>query len=112
MYLQVIVLIEEQRKDIQDFCPNIRDRVDCATFEQKREVINVLDVRGTLANENDEKVVNVKCLIGQPQVSVVRTLPLSNNHKGTSIRLKARLVLSIVADFSRAASFDISQLCS
>jgi hypothetical protein len=61
---------------IEEFCSKIRDNLDYATFEGKRRIIDLLDVRGTLAVENDEKVIYVKCLISQQRLSLVQTSPL------------------------------------
>jgi len=77
-HLQTTVLSDDQIEDIKAFCDEIRDRLDNATFEQKRQLIDMLDVRGTLAIENEEKVVYVKCHLGQQLVSVARILPLSS----------------------------------
>ena len=54
----------------------------------------MLDVRGTLAIENEEKVIYVKCHLGQQLVSVARTLPWQCNHKGHPITISIRLVLT------------------
>jgi len=55
-----------------------REGLEVATFEQKRQLIDLLDVRGKLAIENDEKVVYIKCILGQQLLSVARTSPLSS----------------------------------
>jgi hypothetical protein len=57
-------------------------------------IIELLDVRGTLAIENEEKVIYVKCHLGQQLVSVARTLPWQCNHKGHPIVLRTRLVIA------------------
>jgi hypothetical protein len=54
----------------------------------------MLDVRGTLAIENDEKVIYVSCLISPEPVSLVLTSPLSNNHNRHPIIITARLLVS------------------
>jgi hypothetical protein len=77
-HLQTKVLSDEQIADIEAFCAQIRHGLEVATFEQKRQVIDLLDVRGTLAIENEEKVVYVRCLLGQQLLSVTRILPLSS----------------------------------
>jgi len=69
------VLSDDQIDGIKAFCDEIRDRLENATFEQKRQLIELLDVRGTLAIENEEKVIYVKCHLGQQLVSAARTLP-------------------------------------
>ncbi len=77
-HLKTTVLSDEQIEDIKAFCDEIRDRLENATFEQKRQLIEMLDVRGTLAIENEEKVIYEKCHLGQQLVSVARTLPSLN----------------------------------
>ena len=61
----------------------------------------MLDVRGTLAIENEEKVVYVKCHLGQQLVSVARILPWQCNHKGHPIILRTRLIIAPTDIFSR-----------
>jgi len=77
-HLQTTTVTIEQIAGIEAFCAKIREGLDIATFEQKRQVIDMLDVRGKLAIENDEKVVYVKCILGQQLLSVARTSPLSS----------------------------------
>jgi len=43
------------------------------TFDDKRQILDLLDVRGKLAVENGGKVVYVKCLIARQQLLVVTT---------------------------------------
>jgi site-specific DNA recombinase len=63
---------------IEEFCAHIRENLEYATFEGKRRILELLDVRGTLAVEDDQKVVYVSCLITPQPVSLVLTLPLSS----------------------------------
>jgi len=77
-HLQATVLSDEQIEDIEAFCAQVREGLENATFEQKRQLIDMLDVRGKLAIENDEKVVYVKCFLGQQLLSVARTSPSLN----------------------------------
>jgi len=77
-HLRETILSDEQILDIEAYCTEIRQNLECTTFKQKRQIIDMLDVRGTLAIENDEKVVYVKCILGQQLLSVARTSPLSN----------------------------------
>ena len=66
-----------------------------ANFEQKRQLIEMLDVRGKLSIENQEKVVYVKCILGKELLSVARTLLSSNNHNRHPIAITARLVIMV-----------------
>ena len=71
----------------------MRRGLENANFEQKRQLIEMLDVRGKLSIENQEKVVYVKCILGQQLLSVARTSPSSNNHNRHPIAITARLML-------------------
>jgi hypothetical protein len=74
-------------------CDSIRDRVDTASFEEKRHLIELFDVRGKLAIENEEKVVHVTCLLEPRPVSLALTLLSSSRQQVNSIELTARVVL-------------------
>jgi site-specific DNA recombinase len=74
-HLKTQVISDDDIAEIETFCADIRDRLDETSFEVKRQIIEFLDVRGKLAIENDEKVVYVKCHLGQQRLSVVRTSP-------------------------------------
>lgn len=90
---QTITISEELRADIKAFYPEIIDRLENPIFEQKRQLIDMLDVRGKLAIENEEKVVYVKCILGQQLLSVARTSPLSTTgNRQQPIVIRARLV--------------------
>jgi hypothetical protein len=67
----------------------IRDRLDWATFEGKRRILEMLDVRGTLAIESDEKVIYLSCLIAPQPVSLALILPLTSCHGQNTITLTA-----------------------
>jgi site-specific DNA recombinase len=77
-HLQTKVLTDEQVADIEAFCAQVRQGLEYATFEQKRQIIDLLDVRGKLAIENGERVIYVSCLISPEPVSLARTSPLSS----------------------------------
>ena len=83
----------EHIENIEAFCAQVRDGLGNATFGQKRQLIDMLDVRGKLAIANDEKVVYVKWILGQQLLSVARTSPSSNVDWQNSVELTARFVL-------------------
>jgi hypothetical protein len=91
--IENVILSESQMEEIQKFCDGIRDRVDIASFEEKRQLLELLDVRGKLAVENDEKVVHVTCLIKLQPVSLARTSHWRCNHKGTQYLVAATLII-------------------
>jgi len=77
-HLASITITDEQLEEIEAFCAQIRTGLDMVTPEVKQQIIELLDVRGKMALENNEKVVYVKCLLGQQRLSVVATSPLSS----------------------------------
>jgi len=76
--LQTVILSDEQMEHIEVFCTQIQRKLESATFEQMCQLIDMLDVHGTLAIENEEKVVYVKCHLGLQLLSVARTSHLSS----------------------------------
>lgn len=75
-HLGTITYSDQDLVIIEEFCAHIRENLDYATFEGKQRILELLDVRGTLAIEDDQKVVYVSCLITPQPVSLVLTLPL------------------------------------
>jgi len=76
-HIQTLVITDEQIEEIEAFCTEIRDGLDEATFEEKRQILELFDVRGKLAIENNEKVIYISCnLLNEPQRrSLVQTSP-------------------------------------
>ena len=96
-FLEQLVLSDAQVEDIRLFCETIKDVLDTATFEQKRQVLEMLDVRGTLAIEDNERVIYVKCLVTpQQRLSLLPTSPSSNTGETATI-----LFASLSTDPSR-----------
>ncbi|HUV92965.1 MAG TPA: hypothetical protein VMV80_07755, partial [Anaerolineales bacterium] len=57
-----------QIEKIEAFCTQIRDGLDEATFEEKRQILELFDVRGKLAIEKNEMVIYISCnLLNEPQ---------------------------------------------
>jgi site-specific DNA recombinase len=71
-------LSDEQINYIQEFCAKIGRGLEIADFVTKRKIIELLDVRGKFAIENDEKVLYLRCLIEQQPVSLQQISPLLN----------------------------------
>ena len=94
-YLQELTYTDADIVTIEKFSAKINHNLDMATFEGKRRILDMLDVRGTLAIENDERVLYVSCLIAPQQVS----LALTSHWRCTGNRqqlyvLTARLVVN------------------
>jgi hypothetical protein len=75
---QDIGVTDEQIAAIETFCADMREGLDSATFEDKRRYFELLDVRGKLAVEDGEKVIYIKCKLGEQRLLQIQTLPSSN----------------------------------
>ena len=71
--IEKLTLTDDQIAEIQEFCDGIRDRVDTANFDEKRQLLELFDVRGKLAIENNEKVIHATCILQPRPVSLVLT---------------------------------------
>ena len=76
--IEKLTLTDDQISEIQEFCDGIRDRVETASFDEKRQLLELFDVRGKLAIENNEKVIHATCLLQLQPVSLALTSHLSN----------------------------------
>ena len=76
--IEKLTLTDDQISEIQEFCDGIRDRVDTASFDEKRQLLELFDVRGKLAIENNEKVIHATCLLQLQPVSLALTSHSSN----------------------------------
>jgi site-specific DNA recombinase len=93
-HVRKATITDEQLNLIEDFCAKIRPKLEEATFDTRRQIIELLDVRGKIAYENDEKVIYLKCLITpeqQPLLPIVISHS-SNLHWHTPVELTAKVV--------------------
>ena len=90
-YVRHVTMTDDQLSYIEEFCAKIRTGLDNADFNAKRQIIQLLDIRGKIAFENGERVLYLKCLIElrEPQ-AVSRSL---NVDWQNSVELTVRLVL-------------------
>jgi len=65
-------------RQLKEYFAEIQDRLGDASFEDKRKVIDLLDVSGKLDIENDERVIYIKCLISPLQRLQMQTSHSSN----------------------------------
>ena len=70
----------------------VSDRFDTTDFDERRQLFEMFDVRGTLALENEEKVVNVSCLISPQPVSLALTSHLLNTGETGTLSCVCRLM--------------------
>ena len=75
-HIKQATMTDDQLTYIKKFCAKIRKGLDKADFNTKRQIIELLDVRGKYAYENGEKVIYIKCLLetSQEQQPVSRLL--------------------------------------
>ena len=60
-YIRKVNNTDAQLSDIEAFGAKIRDGIDAADFNVKRQIIELLDIHGKIALENREKVIYLKC---------------------------------------------------
>src|SRR4051794_15236917 len=70
---------DDQIAQIEAFCDEVCKGLDNATFEDQQRYIALLDVRGTLAIEDGEKVVYATCKIGKQRLLQIPTSPSSES---------------------------------
>ncbi|MBK8421043.1 hypothetical protein [Candidatus Villigracilis saccharophilus] len=66
-HVRKVTMTDDQLSYIEAFCAKIKNGLEQADFNTKRQIIELLDVRGKIAFENNEKVLYLKCLISQQQ---------------------------------------------
>jgi hypothetical protein len=79
--LEISALSDEQVAEIEAFCAEVHDGHDgleYATFEDKQRYLELLDVHGTVAVEDDERVIYITCRLGKQRVVLIPTLPSSS----------------------------------
>ncbi|HND50383.1 MAG TPA: hypothetical protein PLL95_17575, partial [Anaerolineales bacterium] len=92
-HIRKVTLTDGQLTYIEAFCAKIRHGLDQADFNAKRQIIELLDVRGKIAFENNEKVLYIKCLITQPPLLPIVISPSSNIGAIATIRIACRPIL-------------------
>ena len=95
-HIRKVSMTDDQLSYIEAFCAKIRKGLNQADFNIKRQIIELLDVRGKIAFENNEKVLYLKCLI-QPNEYQQR-LPIVTSHSSNigaiaTIRIACRPIL-------------------
>ncbi len=86
--LEAQTLTEEQIQSLKDFAAEVAGGLEHADedFESRRQIIDTLDVRATLAVEDGDKVVYVRCMVGDGVLSIVNS---STEKKGEPGRWSA-----------------------
>ena len=81
VHIRHVTMTDDQLAYIEEFCTKIRRGLDHADFNAKRQIIELLDIRGKIAFENGQKVIYLKCLIDtqeQQQRLPIQISPSSN----------------------------------
>jgi len=68
-------LTEEQIECLEDFASRIAEGLEYADegFEKRRQVIEMLDVRATLAVEDSKQAAYMRCMLGEDSLSIATT---------------------------------------
>jgi hypothetical protein len=71
--LETVTLSDTQIATITDFAKEVSEGLEIAgqDFDARRHIIDLLDVRVTLAIEDDQKVACVRCLVDESVLSIV-----------------------------------------
>jgi len=90
--LETVTLSDTQIATIIDFTKEVSEGLEIADqdFDARRQIIDLLDVRATLAIEEGQKIVYVHCMVGEEE-----TLSIESS---TSRTVKGLLFLRGVAD--------------
>jgi len=77
--LEAATITDEQIRAVDEFAQCIQAGLQEAgqSFEAKRRILDLLDVRATLTVEDGEKVIYVRCLIDSKRLSIV---PITSEH--------------------------------
>jgi site-specific DNA recombinase len=77
-HIRKVAITDDQLTYIEAFCAKIQDGLDKADLYAKRKILELLDIHAKVAIESDEKVIYLKCLLGQQRVSLHPTSHSSN----------------------------------
>jgi len=90
--LEASIITDEQIETIELFASKVALGLPHMTFEQKRQLIDLLDVQATLAVEEGQKVVHVRCEIGEETLRIVST-NIDSDERYAPVVITDRLVL-------------------
>ena len=66
-------ITDEQIATIEEFASYVVEGLQHLAFEDKRRVINLLDVQGALDMEEGQKVIYVRCTVGEKTLDIAST---------------------------------------
>ena len=83
--LEAQILTDDEMQNLQAFAAEVAQGMDAAEhdFETRREIIELLNVEGTLAVEDEQKVIYVRCMLGDEELSIASKNTCS--HSGNSM---------------------------
>lgn len=67
--LAIVAFSNQQLAELKAFCAELGEGLEYATFEDKQCLLELLDVQGTVAVENDERVVYITCQLGKQRLA-------------------------------------------
>ena len=75
-------ITDEQIATIEEFASCVADGLQDLAFEDKRRVINLLNVQGMLTIEAGQKVVYVRCTVGEKTLDIASTFSHAHSEDG------------------------------
>jgi len=78
-HIRKVSMTDDQLSYIEAFCTKIRDGLDQADFNTRRQILEFLDIRGKIAFEKGEKVIYLKCLIDPKEQHQFSRVTISSN---------------------------------
>lgn len=71
-HLEAQSLTDDEMQSLRAFAAEVARGLDAAEqdFETRREIIELLNVEGTLAMEDEQKVTYVRCMLGDAELSI------------------------------------------
>jgi hypothetical protein len=94
-HFRQVTVTDGRLANIEEFCAKIRKGLNYADFNSKRQIIELLDIKGKVAFENGERVLHLKCLITFQEQQPVLRIPIllsSNSAWQHSIELTAGFI--------------------
>jgi site-specific DNA recombinase len=73
-HIKRVTITDDQLGYIEAFCAKIRTGLENADFNAKRQIIELLNIRGKIAFENGQKVIYLRCLLDTQEQQ--RRLPM------------------------------------
>jgi hypothetical protein len=92
-HVRAVTITDGRIAEVEAFRAEIREGLEAATFADKWRYFELLDVRGKMAVEDNERVICASCKLGKRRLSHMPISLWSSNHNVTPVVITARLVI-------------------